>query len=76
MTGSLVPVQKALGDSYVVEGEVGRGGMAVVYRARDLRHNRHVAVKVLKEEFVGSAHAERFLREIKLEGERWACPGG
>ena len=54
----------ALGDRYTIEGECGRGGMATVYRARDLRHQRLVAVKVLRPEL--GLIAERFKREIVL----------
>ena len=54
----------ALGDSYAIEAECGHGGMATVYRARDLRHERLVAVKVLRPEL--NLIADRFKREIKL----------
>ena len=54
----------ALGDRYAIEGECGRGGMATVYRARDLRHDRLVAVKVLRPEL--KLIAARFKREIML----------
>ena len=54
----------ALGDRYAIEAECGRGGMATVYRARDLRHERLVAVKVLRQEV--NLIADRFKREIKL----------
>lgn len=56
----------ALADRYVVEREVGAGGMATVYLARDLRHKRLVAVKVVRPELGGSEGVERFLREIEL----------
>jgi serine/threonine-protein kinase len=51
---------------YAVERELGEGGMAVVYLARDLRHERSVAVKVLRPEISAEIGAERFLREIKM----------
>jgi serine/threonine-protein kinase len=51
-------------DRYAIERELGRGGMATVYLARDLRHDREVAVKVL-ESHVAPTGAERFLREIR-----------
>jgi serine/threonine protein kinase len=56
----------ALSDRYAIERELGQGGMATVYLARDLRHERHVAVKVLRPELAASLGSERFLREIKL----------
>jgi TolB-like protein/predicted Ser/Thr protein kinase len=49
---------------YEVEQELGRGGMAVVYLAKDLRHERRVAIKVLRSD-LGSSGSERFLREIR-----------
>ena len=57
--------QKALGDRYTIENELGRGGMATVYRARDPRHNRNVAVKVLNSDIAAALGTERFLQEIK-----------
>ena len=57
---------RALGDRYEVLREVGRGGMASVHLARDLRHERDVAVKVLLPELAASLGADRFLREIRL----------
>jgi tRNA A-37 threonylcarbamoyl transferase component Bud32 len=55
----------ALAGRYVVEREVGRGGMAVVYLARDTKHDRLVAVKVLNPELTAALGTERFLSEIK-----------
>ena len=51
---------------YTIERELGRGGMATVYRARDLRHDRAVALKVLHPELAASMGGERFAREIRL----------
>jgi eukaryotic-like serine/threonine-protein kinase len=56
----------SLRDRYVLERELGRGGMAVVYLARDMKHDRPVALKVLNPEAGISLGAERFQREIKL----------
>ncbi len=55
-----------LADRYRLERELGRGGMAVVFLAQDLKHSRQVAVKVLNVEFGGTALAERFFREIGI----------
>ena len=55
-----------LADRYGIERELGRGGMATVYLARDLRHDRHVALKVLHPELAASLGPERFLREIRM----------
>ncbi|MGQ0639224.1 MAG: protein kinase domain-containing protein [Gemmatimonadaceae bacterium] len=56
----------ALADRYRLERELGRGGMATVYLARDVKHERDVAVKVLNPEFSGTAFVERFFREIRF----------
>jgi serine/threonine protein kinase/tetratricopeptide (TPR) repeat protein len=69
MALELSKVQEALGGDYTLREEIGHGGMAVVFLADDHRHGRKVAVKILKEEFVGSFHATRFQREIRLEGQ-------
>ncbi len=55
----------ALADRYVVERELGAGGMATVYLAHDVRHDRRVALKVLRPELSAILGAERFLAEIK-----------
>jgi serine/threonine-protein kinase len=55
----------ALADRYLIEGELGAGGMATVYLARDLKHDRQVALKVLKPELAAVLGAERFVVEIK-----------
>ncbi|HLG05186.1 MAG TPA: serine/threonine-protein kinase, partial [Gemmatimonadales bacterium] len=64
MTGAPLE-RRTLGDRYTIERELGRGGMATVYLARDLRHDRDVAVKVLQPELAAVVGAERFLREIR-----------
>ena len=56
----------ALADRYRIERELGQGGMATVYLAHDLRHDRKVAVKVLKPELGAVLGGERFLSEIKV----------
>ena len=57
---------KALEKKYRIVREVGRGGMATVYLAEDLRHGRDVAVKVLHPDLSSALGADRFLREIRL----------
>ncbi|HJP86681.1 MAG TPA: protein kinase [Gemmatimonadaceae bacterium] len=56
----------ALVDRYQIEREIGRGGMATVHLALDLRHHRRVAIKVLREELAAAIGAERFLEEIRV----------
>lgn len=51
---------------YTIERELGRGGMATVWLARDLKHERQVALKVLLAEFAGAIGVDRFLREVRL----------
>src|SRR5438093_707090 len=57
-------VRDALADRYAIERELGRGGMAIVYLAHDLRHDRPVALKVLLPELAATLGPERFQREI------------
>jgi serine/threonine-protein kinase len=59
-------LKSALADRYDVESPLGEGGMALVYLARDLKHDRLVAVKVLRPDLAASLGAERFLREIHV----------
>jgi serine/threonine-protein kinase len=54
----------ALADRYLIERELGAGGMATVYLAQDLKHQREVAIKVLRPELTAALGTERFLREI------------
>jgi hypothetical protein len=62
-------LQAAFQDRYALERELGRGGMATVYLARDLKHPRHVAIKVLRPELAGVMTRGRFLREIRISAE-------
>ena len=66
MTDVLDRLKSALFDRYTIERELGRGGMAVVYLARDLKHERLVAVKVLRPELAAAVGADRFQQEIKI----------
>ena len=59
-------LKAALADRYTIDDEIGRGGMATVYLAEDLKHHRKVAIKVLRPELSASLFAERFLREIEI----------
>src|SRR3989440_703775 len=58
-------LQAPLADRYAIERELGRGGMATVYLAQDLKHRRPVAIKVLAPELAAALGRERFLREIE-----------
>src|SRR5712691_9101040 len=64
VANTFAQLQAALADRYALERELGRGGMATVYLARDLRHGRPVAIKVLRPEIAATLGPERFLREI------------
>ena len=68
MTDIMSRLTAALGDKYAFERELGAGGMATVYLARDLKHDREVAVKVLLPELSASIGGERFEREIRVAG--------
>ena len=59
-------LQAALAGHYTIDRELGHGGMAVVYLALDARHDRRVALKVLRPEIAAALGAERFLREIRI----------
>ena len=66
MPDPLAHLATALTGRYVIERELGAGGMATVYLAEDTKHHRRVAVKVLRAELAASLGAERFLREIGI----------
>ncbi|MBI3983445.1 MAG: protein kinase, partial [Gemmatimonadetes bacterium] len=59
-------LKTALAGRYTIERELGAGGMATVYLAHDLKHDRPVAIKILRPDLAASLGADRFLREIKL----------
>src|SRR5512132_4431474 len=65
MSGNTGRLSAALADRYRIEREIGSGGMATVYLAQDLKHDRKVALKVLKPELAAVLGAERFVKEIK-----------
>jgi serine/threonine-protein kinase len=64
MTELPADLATALRDRYALERELGRGGMATVYLAKDLKHERQIALKVLHPDLAGALGPERFLREI------------
>ncbi len=66
VTDHLERLRQALADRYVVEREIGSGGMATVYLAEDRRHHRKVALKLLRPELAATLGADRFLREIEI----------
>jgi len=59
-------IKEGLADRYAIEREIGAGGMATIYLARDLRHDRVVAIKLLNREIGIELGAQRFLAEIKV----------
>src|SRR6185312_1975674 len=65
MTETDERLRKALADRYRVERELGAGGMATVYLAHDLRHDRDVAIKVLHPDLGAALGSDRFLTEIR-----------
>ncbi|HMA01666.1 MAG: protein kinase domain-containing protein [Gemmatimonas sp.] len=66
MTDTFTRLESALAGRYRIEREIGRGGMATVYLADDVKHHRPVAVKVLHSELAQSIETDRFLREVDL----------
>jgi TolB-like protein/Tfp pilus assembly protein PilF/tRNA A-37 threonylcarbamoyl transferase component Bud32 len=67
MTDVLARLRDALADRYPIERVLGRGGTATVYLARDVKHQRPVAVKVLHPQLAAGLGTDRFLREIRIE---------
>ena len=65
MSDAVTRLNAALEGRYAIERELGEGGMATVYLAKDLKHNRNVALKVLKPELAAVVGAERFVAEIE-----------
>src|SRR3954468_10412267 len=63
---ALLHLKESLADRYDIKHEIGAGGMATVYLARDLKHQRPVALKVLDPELGAVLGAERFLSEIRV----------
>jgi serine/threonine protein kinase/Tfp pilus assembly protein PilF len=59
-------LESALAGRYHIEREIGRGGMATVYLADDVKHHRNVAVKVLHSDLASSISSDRFLREVEV----------
>ena len=66
MNDVLSRLRTSLEGRYTVDREIGRGGMSLVFQARDLKHDRNVAIKVLRPELTASIGAERFLSEINI----------
>jgi eukaryotic-like serine/threonine-protein kinase len=66
MRDFITPLQAALADRYRLEGELGAGGMAVVYRAHDIRHDRPVALKLFHPQLAAALLGDRFLQEIRV----------
>ena len=66
MADAIDRLSKTLAGRYEIERELGAGGMATVYLARDLKHDREVAIKLLRPELAAALGSERFLNEIKI----------
>ncbi|HJP58979.1 MAG TPA: hypothetical protein VJ865_03245, partial [Gemmatimonadaceae bacterium] len=64
MPTSLERLRTAIADRYEIKRELGHGAMATVYLARDLKHDRQVALKVMRDDVGFAMGAERFKREI------------
>src|SRR5665213_2805619 len=66
MTEYAARLATSLAERYRIERELGHGGMATVYLAHDRKHDREVAIKVLRDDVAGMMGAERFTREIRM----------
>jgi len=66
---ALSQLQSALAGRYQIEHQIGRGGMATVWIAHDLKHDRQVAIKVIRPEMSAALGSERFLREIRIAAQ-------
>ncbi len=69
MAEALDHIRAALAERYDVQRELGSGGMATVYLARDLKHDRRVAIKVLRSDLAAAVGSDRFLREIRITAQ-------
>jgi len=69
MTDDLAHLQTALADRYTIERELGAGGMATVFLARDLKHDRLVAIKLMREELARAIGSDRFLLEVRVAAQ-------
>jgi eukaryotic-like serine/threonine-protein kinase len=66
---ALAAISSAIADRYTLANEIGRGGNAIVFLARDVRHQRDVAVKVIRPELAAGGQRARFLREITIAAQ-------
>ncbi len=69
LASSIGRLSRALGPRYRIDGELGSGGMATVYLAEDLKHQRQVAVKVMRPELSAGLAPDRFVREIRIAAQ-------
>ncbi len=74
MSDVLTRLTSALESKYQVVRQIGMGGMATIYLAHDLRHDRDVAIKVLHPDLAAALGAERFLAEIKTTAKLQVSP--